>query len=111
MTVSVPRPWLVCYDIRDRKRLAKVHRYVANHALPVQFSVFLIHADLPTVQRHLSRLALIINPKEDDVRCYPFSRDSHPVCLGTNLTPDQDLLQTSSDTGLRGWLSDAPHHP
>ena len=35
-------PLLLCYDIRDPKRLQKVHREVKKVGMPLQYSVFYI---------------------------------------------------------------------
>lgn len=63
--------YLIAYDITDPKRLARMHRYLRKIAVPIQYSVFYLIAD----ERHLDALladaASLIDPKSDDLRCYP----------------------------------------
>lgn len=60
--------FLLCYDIREPKRLQRAHRFVSKHALALQYSVFLITqkskaiATFNWLKKHL--------PDEDDVRLY-----------------------------------------
>ena len=41
MGASDSRAWLVSYDIRRRKRLTKVHKWLLQHGVALQYSVFL----------------------------------------------------------------------
>ena len=45
MSYTERRNWLVAYDIASPRRLARVHRYLKRHAIPVQYSVFVFHGD------------------------------------------------------------------
>ena len=66
------RLYLICYDIaEDPKRLNRVARYLEKFACRVQYSVFVgsfFEHSLEGVLRDLER---IIDPRKDDVRCYP----------------------------------------
>ncbi len=62
---------LIAYDIKNTKRLAKVHRVLQKMALPIQRSVFLILANDQRLENILDQITTIINTKEDDIRTYP----------------------------------------
>jgi len=77
-----PRTWLICYDIADPKRLNKVHRTVSQHAMPVQYSVFHLHATPAQIEELLATLRHIIDPQQDDIRVYPLPRQPEFVTMG-----------------------------
>jgi CRISPR-associated protein Cas2 len=67
----MPRSYLICYDIRCKKRLTKIHKIVLHYAVPLQFSVFyglMTQAEL-TDMTHL--FTLTMDEKADDIRIYP----------------------------------------
>jgi len=61
------RCYLVCYDIRDPKRLRKVHRLMKAYGEPWQYSVF--YCTLKAIDRVRLETALreTMNLKEDQV--------------------------------------------
>jgi len=65
------RDFLICYDICNPARLARIHRKLKSWAVPIQYSVFLYSGDPRTLSEHLKILEQMIDPKEDDLRCYP----------------------------------------
>lgn len=75
--MATPRAWyLLAYDIRDPRRLRRVHYYLRKRALAVQQSVFFLHATDAELQRTLDEVAKRIHRHLDDVRAYPIS---HPA--------------------------------
>lgn len=62
--------WLVCYDIREPKRLAKVFRLLKKHGVPMQYSVFLVDASAADMRRILLNLGKLIDVRADDIRAY-----------------------------------------
>lgn len=64
------RRYLVCYDIRDPKRLRETHKVMVGHGDPLQYSVFL--CDLSGMERtHLvSRLKKVINEAYDSIAIF-----------------------------------------
>ncbi len=61
------RSYLLCYDIRDPKRLRRVHRVAKAYGEPWQFSVFyctLSEIDRVRLERDLAEVA---NMKEDQI--------------------------------------------
>jgi len=62
------RHYLVAYDVRQPRRLRRVHRVLKARGLPVQYSVFLCPvACFADVWHQLSREIAA----EDDLRAYP----------------------------------------
>ncbi len=82
--------YLIAYDIRDPRRLQRLHRALCAEALAVQRSVFLVAGSVPAVARLLDRLARLIDPRVDDLRAYPVA------------TPDE--LWLSGRRPLQGGL-------
>lgn len=68
--------YLIAYDISDKKRLAKIHRELANWAIPLQKSLFLFLDPQGKKQELEEILIKIINLKEDDLRIYPIYKKS-----------------------------------
>lgn len=82
--------WMVCYDISDPKRLIRVHRCLKKEGVPVQYSVFMLHATQGGMIRVLTKLAAIIDADRDDIRAYPVPERPWKVTIGADLIP-QDL--------------------
>lgn len=62
--------FLICYDIKDKKRLQKMYRLISNHALQVQYSVYYATLYKTQMDELIKKIQAIIKPKEDDVRIY-----------------------------------------
>ena len=62
--------WLICYDIRDPRRLVRVHRLMRNECTPLQYSVFLCEVTKRELRTLLERTRRIIDEEVDDVRAY-----------------------------------------
>lgn len=84
--------WLVCYDIASPRRLRRVHAFLKKHALPVQYSVFLIETDRAGLEDLLDGLRERIHPKRDDVRAYRLPRRTWYRSLGAPTLPRGLLL-------------------
>ncbi len=65
-----PRHLLLCYDIRNPRRLARVHRRVRRAGLSLQYSLFYLEMGTPQVDALLRDLAALIDEDEDDLRLY-----------------------------------------
>jgi len=75
--MATSRTWyLLAYDIRDPKRLKRVHYYLRKRALAAQQSVFFLHATATELNQTLDEVAKRIHRHQDDVRAYPIS---HPA--------------------------------
>jgi len=78
---------VICYDITEPKRLARVHRYLRRRGLAVQYSVFVVRAHTPALLRLLDELRKLINPQRDDIRAYPLPKRLDYQHLGRPLLP------------------------
>lgn len=87
-------PLLLCYDIRDPKRLQRVHKCVKKVGLPLQYSVFYLEMSNANVTLLLNQLAKIIDASQDDVRVYAISRFDDIQLLGASLLPQGIQLFT-----------------
>lgn len=88
MSITRKRRFLICYDIADPKRLVRMHRLLSKHALPVQYSVFMMHTHVLKLESLLGELETIIKQTEDDVRVYTLSDQHAPIVSGRAIMPD-----------------------
>jgi CRISPR-associated protein Cas2 len=65
-----PGHLLLCYDISNPRRLARVHRRVRRAGLSLQYSLFYLEMGAPQVDELLRDLAALIHEDEDDLRLY-----------------------------------------
>jgi CRISPR-associated protein Cas2 len=79
--------WLVCYDIAEPRRLARVWRTVKEFGVPLQYSVFWARLDEPGVGAALGAIARRIDPRRDDVRLYPLPENVQVTGLGHDIVP------------------------
>jgi len=75
-------PYLVCYDIADEKRLARIYRLMKGRGLHIQYSVFYCVLTWQEIKKLKNEIRQIIHPRYDDVRIYPLSKDSLVAVLG-----------------------------
>lgn len=75
-------PYLVCYDIRDDRRLQRVFNYMKSQGLHLQYSVFYCELTWQELQRLKNDMSILINHREDDIRIYPLQRNSLVAVLG-----------------------------
>ena len=74
--------YLVCYDIAEPKRLAKVYKFIKGQGIHLQYSVF--HCSL-TWQQLLQleeKISWLIDEEEDDVRIYPLPSNGKVIVMG-----------------------------
>lgn len=77
--------YLLCYDIRCRRRLTRVHRVAKRWGVPVQYSVFRCELSQPERRRLMAELHDQIDSRVDDVRLYQIEPRSPAVKLGADL--------------------------
>lgn len=90
--------WLVCYDIADPRRLARVWRAVCEFGVPMQYSVFWARLGSEELKSAMGAVARRINPRADDVRFYPLPENVQITGLGRDVLP---LGVTFGDPALR----------
>lgn len=79
---------LIAYDIADPRRLRRVQRHLAQHARPLQRSVYLFDGTDGLLARCVDGLQARIDPACDDVRLYALTQDARLLGAGRPLTPD-----------------------
>jgi CRISPR-associated protein Cas2 len=97
MSQNASAEWIVCYDIREPRRLGRVHRYLKKKGLAVQYSVFWVPASDVEMHSLVDGLKKLIDDRCDDVRAYKLPERSDHVMLGRSLLPE----------GV--WFSDQAH--
>jgi CRISPR-associated protein Cas2 len=74
--------YLVCYDIADNGRLARVYRFMKDRGSHLQLSVFLCSLTWPELGELKGALSELIDETKDDVRIYPLPAGETIVALG-----------------------------
>jgi CRISPR-associated protein Cas2 len=74
--------YLVCYDIADNGRLARVYRTMKDRGLHLQLSVFLCSLTWPELGELKGTLSELIDDVKDDIRIYPLPSGEAIVALG-----------------------------
>jgi CRISPR-associated protein Cas2 len=62
--------YLIAYDVREPKRLRRVHGYLRKQALALQKSVFAIETDPRHLEEVLEKVRERADAREDDIRLY-----------------------------------------
>lgn len=73
--------FVVCYDIRDSRRLRRVANEMENFGTRVQKSVFECHLDEAALKKLKQRVSEWINENEDQVRYYKLCAKDKPGIL------------------------------
>jgi CRISPR-associated protein Cas2 len=104
MALNQPRRWLIAYDLRDDRRIARVHRMLTKVAVPVQYSVFVARGSQNTMRQLARQIEALIDTRVDDVRLYPIPERPLIHTIGGAMLPD-DALLLDADTGLEMLLA------
>jgi CRISPR-associated protein Cas2 len=67
--------------------LGRVHRRVRRQGIPLQYSVFLIHATPAHLDDLLAALDALIDPRVDDIRVYPLPANLDAESYGRQFLP------------------------
>ena len=100
MGLNAPAQWIVCYDMAERRRLARVFKLLKGHGIPLQRSVFLVHASALSMAQLRTQLASLLDAKEDDVRAYRLPEGGYRMVLGQPLIPQGMLPGAGAETWL-----------
>ena len=76
------KPYLICYDICDPKRLRRVHRLGRDVGFPIQYSVFEAELKNSELERVISKLESLICNDEDKVYFYSLLSRSDKKAIG-----------------------------
>lgn len=80
--------WLLAYDIRDARRLRRVHAYLKKRGVPLQYSMFGLEQNDPAFADILGDVRMLIDESEDDVRAYHLPEQCQTWTLGRQSLPD-----------------------
>lgn len=81
--------WIICYDIRDAKRLKKTHQLCAAHGISLQYSLFLAYFTRQELNGFVDKISALIHLDEDDVRLHPIKSLKDISYLGHSLLPEE----------------------
>lgn len=87
--------WLVTYDITDRRKLARVFRLLKKKGVPIQYSVFFVHASAVQMGILMVQVGKLIDPKTDDVRAYRLPEATWKATLGATIIPDDVWIEAT----------------
>jgi CRISPR-associated protein Cas2 len=88
MSTNAVKTWLVAYDIREDKRLRRVHRHLRREGASVQYSAFCVEADDRRIQVVLDGVRNLIASEVDDVRAYHIPQTCQVWQLGRQELPE-----------------------
>lgn len=98
---------IVAWDVRDPRRLRRLHRRLSRRALALQDPVFLFCGSERALRRLERELAKLVRP-EDDLRIWPFPDGTQLWTHGPGALPrgvlfaDEALLRTVRRGGRDG---------
>jgi CRISPR-associated protein Cas2 len=79
--------YIIAYDITCPRRLARIYRYMQKTGMHIQYSVFYVTCDQRRIHAILEELAALIDPRHDDLRCYPLPARGLKLSLGKATLP------------------------
>lgn len=88
MSTHQTKTWLVAYDIREPRRLRRVHKLLRKQGLAAQYSVFTVEADDIAIAVLLDAVSAAIDLQQDDVRAYHLPTSCPVWRLGSQQWPD-----------------------
>ena len=74
--------YLVCYDISDPRRLARVLKFMKGKGIHLQYSVFHCSFTWPRLLEIKEKLRLFIDERKDDIRIYPLPSEEKVIIMG-----------------------------
>lgn len=111
MSAGAKKSWLVAYDIRDARRLRRVHRLLKAEGGSVQYSAFGVRADDRGLQGLMQRVQALIDERVDDVRAYHVPVRSQIYMLGRQGLPDGIMLGPDDAMRLLGGVLAGAQEP
>ena len=74
--------YLVCYDISEPRRLARVYKLMKGKGLHIQYSVFHCSLTWSNLLEIKGKLNYLIDEEEDDIRIYPLPAEEKVIIMG-----------------------------
>lgn len=88
MSRSKQQPYLITYDISDKKRLSRIHRLLKTQAVALQYSVFISVMNGPDLKALTEDILKIIDKQADDVRLYVLPQKPEWYAWGESYWPE-----------------------
>lgn len=79
--------WLVAYDICSKKRLSRIFKFMKKEGIPIQYSLFFVHASPQKMDALINLLAQLIDKNKDDIRAYRVPQAPWQATLGQPILP------------------------
>jgi CRISPR-associated protein Cas2 len=80
--------FVVAYDITNPRRLQRLHRFLKQRLMPIEYSVFYAGGEDPrSMLKIMNEAAQLIDPRTDDLRCYPLPQRGLRLRLGQATLP------------------------
>lgn len=95
MSASDAKTWLVAYDIREPRRLRRLHRCLKREGASVQYSAFSLEAGDAHLEGVLRRVEGLIDRRVDDVRAYHVPAHCRVWAIGRQQLPEGVYLEGS----------------
>ncbi|MCF8208804.1 MAG: CRISPR-associated endonuclease Cas2 [Rhodoferax sp.] len=92
MGLNTSANWVFCYDIADKKRLSRIFRLLKSNGIAIQYSVFLVRANLSEINNLVSKIRTLIDTSRDDVRAYRLPSRTNLIMFGKPLFPEDMLF-------------------
>lgn len=86
------RAWLIAYDIKNPKRLSRLHRLIKTRAIAVQYSVFMFEGRAADLGNLFSECRRLLDLKEDDLRAYPIPQRLEVHVIGRGSMPESACI-------------------
>ncbi len=88
MAESRVHTYLIAYDISDPRRLQRVHKFLKQYAVPIQYSVFITRISEAQLARIKTGIVERMCEDEDDVRIYHIPDRTEVQWLGRSPLPE-----------------------
>ncbi len=108
VSTTEAKTWLVAYDIREPRRLRRLHRCLKREGVAVQYSAFCVEATDRQLDQVLRRVTAIIDARVDDVRAYHVPEHCQVWQLGRQQFPEGVFLEGSAAVRQLLAVADAP---
>lgn len=99
-------PMLLCYDIRDPRRLVRVYQRARRFGVALQYSVFYLELTQSRLNDLLEQLRSVIDESCDDVRVYRINGLSDIRQIGRGRMPEGFLLTGSCGGSINAGCVD-----
>lgn len=86
--------WLISYDVRNGRRLAKVYKLLCNRAYHIQRSVFLFEGTEQEFEACLDEVTSLLNAHQDDLRAYQLPHQGRVWKLGASSQVEGTVLNS-----------------